>query len=449
MIDVNVLVIEDESYDEQSSLLPCSKGGLSFHWHPSFGNRIDPDEPNTLESARNMLAGNDSTWGALNGYGIVILDMGFGLLSPSDEERNVYSPFLSESAAQKLHSSATRCPVGIGLLLAHEALSNSNWQGVLVVASSRGGASDEILEAIESMKAHYDSDVVITQVRKNFAESVTAADDVLRKGIGAFLARFGSIDARLWPKDCSEWFRDDNAVVTHQYSKLKPEGKKQLADYLETVLTFPPPDSWFEEDQCGVLFEDLKHLVGSRARVHVGDTATRTLTLGNLVILLASSTPETASRWIPQVRWVKGCESVEILCRDMPKDDIREVVYALTGRDEAETKSSACDGLFTVLEKDEFSNIPLISTVVLQPHLLEVQLAFDASAESKNRPALLAGLKTMSGEGTTISALRRFVRSAANSPYGWDGRCMVNVVHKGAATQPTKLIFRPVKDRRL
>ena len=133
-----------------------------------------------------------------------------------------------------------------------------------------------------------------------------------RAGRGMFAAEASAIEARLWPQRTADWF-EDGSLVGHslpESQSLRSATAAALREYLnEAFAPLLPPQSWFSSDELPHLFEDLRHLVGSRSSAQ--GNGERSLSLGNIVILLgvalgarmAAGWPRPAVHPLERLRW--------------------------------------------------------------------------------------------------------------------------------------------------
>jgi hypothetical protein len=306
------------------------------------------------------------------------------------------------------------------------AFANAERVGVLSVS----GASDLVVTANSWLTEYKDR---------------TFLKHTLRTSLSGEIIEFlvgDDIERRLWPdgSDCglfanstlSEanhrfalWLDPSHPVMRHDWPdvvrlSMQEAARKALGIYLESVLRFPPPLHWLQDDEIPHLWQDLKHFVGAKATAHV--SGPYNLTLGNLVLLLGASVGREAEACLKDVRWLNT--------------NVKQQILPSQSREEARTAAKALaakDGLFTNLSHHNKDGRFLLGRVVLNQSSLCIPIGFNARLQWKTQnsetPSLLEQIQTLGPySGVVYSAYRRFLVASAVSTNGREAKCVLNLL---------------------
>ena len=276
-------------------------------------------------------------------------------------------------------------------------------------------------------------------------EDRTFIKDTLKFGVSNELVEFltgDDLERRLWPDGSdsglfadreiknsnhrfTRWLDPSHPVMQHDWPdverlSLQEAAKNALGKYLESVLRFPPPPHWLQDDEIPHLWQDLKHLVGANATAHV--SGARNLTLGNLVLLLGASVGRESEYCLRDVRWDNTNVKQQIL-PPQSKDEARTVAKTLAAK----------DGLFTNLAHHNKDGRFLLGKVVLNRGSLSIPVGFSARSQWKTpdseTASLLEQIQTLGPyKGVVYSAYRRFLLTSAVSTNGREAKCVLNLL---------------------
>lgn len=202
MENVTVVVIEDRDIDDTIDLSSKSKGGFRFVKHDSFDTRIAASFEKGIEGAesfnkyRNFLSGREGPWERLEGYAIIIADL--GLEAGLDLE-----DYKEMDLDQQIQSWAETWPGDDkqqqGLYLLGEALKNREWRGVIYI--STGAGHHETAETkVEDFRDLVNPPLEVVIDSAPYAiNKAEASDAVVDGAIEVFLENFGDIQRKLFP----------------------------------------------------------------------------------------------------------------------------------------------------------------------------------------------------------------------------------------------------------
>jgi hypothetical protein len=438
MMQVAIVVLEDTAIlqeDYQQMGLPTSRSNFEFIGHPSLQNRTWIRERVTFDNYCQYLSGQEvEGWGKLSGLAIIIADLALEDINLENKETDFLVNLLSKSVLEKIEKSQW-----IGFYAITKALQNDQWKGVIVVASTKGRilGQREVVERLKDCFPQRKQDVLM-----EISEDAIATPDntkaVIDLAIEKFMSRFGSVEERLWPSYTEKWFDtqefnlDQQIVpVPHNWTDLKNKNQRDncvnaIKKYLTDLWLFEPPSVWFESEKFQYLFEDLKHLIGSTS-VFQGKSA-RTLTLGNVILLLAAATGENSQNWMKNIVWPSKYISLEIFPKQQTKEDAREAVLILAKE------------LFPPLSRNRHkeNSPPLVEKVQLfgESGYLKITLDADFSEKTQNdRPSLIEKVQTLpEKDGDVYTGYRQFLLASAKTKRGREAQCVVNLFVENGKT---------------
>ena len=233
-----------------------------------------------------------------------------------------------------------------GAYLILSALKNNNWQGVIIIASSRGRAK-MIKDAINILQQKFpgrDKDIII-----NRAEDSLAVDDskyieqkIINYGIQKFIGKFSNIENRLWTDETKTWFSNSDTSIPHDYSNVNEDHKETIKTYLKDLLSFTLPSNWLDDKRFGSLFNELKSLIGICSIAQGGDRYN--LSLGCVVLLLgiaiSKKNQQYAARLMNSVEWPP-----------IENDNATSISPILSSHQEPKQAQTAILALLELLEK--------------------------------------------------------------------------------------------------
>lgn len=419
--EVPIIVVEDTTFDWHATDVPLERGGYHFRWHPTLHCRIR-SRP-ALDRFLRFFSGQcDEKWGSLPAPAIVVLDLKYSIprLSPTQDAeltRWLVTPYQADRGQRH------------GLYVLGTLLQNTAWHGLVVVATTQGHpiTIGEIIAEFSQRFPHSQIEVVTGQGAISEGNN---ARNIIELAVTRFLYRFGSLDERLWPSHTDDWFSDNSAVVRHDYPSPQSQSwsaaVNALRAYLNTLLGFAPPEDWFDPaaGQLRWLWEDLMGLVGAFSVTQ--GAPIKSLTLGNIVLLLAAVCKASAQTWIHHICWNAQTAGQKFL-PPQTREQAREVVYALTGDGTDNT------GLFSRLVWHNKSGDNLVDKVILGAGHLRIILAHDFSAKDEHNPdstPLLEKVAYYTGvDGNASLAFRRFEIAVATHQAVNKGRRASCAVH--------------------
>jgi|JI9StandDraft_2_1071091.scaffolds.fasta_scaffold06434_2 hypothetical protein len=431
MMQVPIIVIEDTAIrqeDYQQIGLPTSRSNFEFIGHSSLENKTWIITRQTFDNYCQFLSGKEVPgWGKLSGLAIIIADLGLDIALNS-EEINCLQKLrkYKDQNTPELESDQL-----IGCCAIAKALENPNWSGVIVVASTRGRHQAQVAMIAQLFACFPErkKDVLI-EITQDAISTPRYARRVIDLAIEKFMSKFG-LEERLWPSYTEKWFdtqefnRDQQTVpVPHNWTDLKNQHQRDncvnaIKKYLTDLLLFEPPSVWFESEKFQYLFEDLKHLIGSNS-VFQGKSA-RTLTLGNVILLLAAATGDNSQNWMKNIVWQQKYISLEILPKQQTKEDARDAVLILA------------EELFPFLSRNRHkeNSPPLVEKVQLfgDSSSLKITLDADFSQRTQNdRPSLIEKVQTLpDNDGDVYTGYRKFLLASAKTQRGREALCVVNL----------------------
>jgi hypothetical protein len=429
MDEVPVIVVEDMAINlgvRNKMGDGYSYKGHRFVWHRATECKLH--DSNVWQRFLNWLSGTvDLTWGTMPCPCLIFLDLGFPLTLQETMNAELMSWLEGEyQAADKQR---------VGLYMLGKLLQNQNWSGLVVVATSLG-YKGPVRKAVKKLEVRFPQPKIVVHVASaglSDTEDITADEVLQNDGFDQYLAHFGNILERIWPKETNKWYTSDSSVP-HTFPediKQQAECENAIRSYLRSLLGYKPPEVWFEEGPA-VLWEDLLHLVGSCA-AHEGGQ--RNLTLGNVALLLAAVAPGSA-KWAPSIGFKKTAQ----ILPQQTRDQVEKAVLALVKNNE---------GLFYILSRAErvdkngravLTDDPLVWDVPsLTSDILAVDLKFDCKTTNKQeREPLLTkvanilsvgtGEKHQVYDGNAFTAYLSCLIEFARSKEGRKAQCVINLL---------------------
>lgn len=444
MTKVNVTVIEDQEVAFDHLGLPQNRDSFNFELHPSARTRVVDQQ--TFERFKNFLSGNeDPEWGCiLSESWIIFSDLGlkYPNLTPREEAELVAWTELEDISAFESNQQTGLYLIGRALKFRYEQIQRNEppWKGVIVAASSRGQGI-LVTDALNAFQNYFNAEGLII-AKESLVEKRPRSR--IELGIELFIQNFGRkepppplppIEQRLWREDTEKWFKYKNpdSLIPHDAPACNIDGKNKLKDYLTNLLTYTPPEEWFEDEQFAYLYKDLQYLFGgvSIAGGEENDEEDkRTLTLGNVALLLAATTADS-NKWISSLKWSKSHYQILPI---QTKEQAREAILAL-----AKTETG---GLFPTLSTHKITGAPLVTKVTLLEEKLTIVFDFDATArdnpEDRNSMSFLEKVRELppNAGGNAYLAYRRFlIESAKSKDNGRQARCVINVIPDNGKTK--------------
>ena len=442
MSQVPIIVLEDKAIrqeDYEQMGLPTSRSNFEFILHPSLLNKTWIRTREIFDNYCQFLSSKEvQGWGKLSGLAIIIVDLGL------DQELNGEEiEYLKKLCRYKDQNTPE---IGsdqfIGFCAIAKAIENPNWRGVIVVASTRGhyqGQRAMIPQLFACFPVRKNE--VLIEIANDAIATPNNATAVINLAIENFMSRFGNVEERLWPNSTENWFNNQEfkrepltVPVPHNWIDCRTKQEKTncvnaIKKYLTDLLLFDPPSAWFEEKQFQHLFEDLKHLIGSNS-VFQAEGCRRTLTLGNMVLLLAAATAENSQQWITDSRviWEQKNIGLEILPKKQTKAEARDAVLILAKE------------LFPPLSRNRCkeNSPPLVEKVQLlgESGVLKITLDADFSQRTQNdRPSLIEKVQTLpDSDGDVYTGYRKFLLASAKTNRGREAQCVVNLLVENGKT---------------